>query len=326
MGTFILENVLGLQICHQDLVAAKRLRERGYFVSMHVCNSLDFGVPQDRKRIYFLGAKVKLFPPGMTNERWDRACQEVWAKVEQGHAIQELDQFLLSEDHPVVQERFTKYREIARDIVAGRRQVPEGDEPIMDFDSAKWVFKHKRKKFNAPRSIYKPSLADTAPEFVVQPDRVRELFDNLNLQFPDPSSRVINFSQTDATGAQVSAPVFGTITPKGTFYVSGRCRFSPGVEKLQLQCIAAPLSLHSQFTETQLSDFAGNSFNGACVTAAMVVLWTVLGRLATWDSFTQCTQPQPSATSASESSGHDSFAAGQSSVCVHSRDWLSVLD
>ncbi len=163
MGTFILENVLGLQICDQDLVAAKRLRERGYFVSMHVCNSLDFGVPQDRKRIYFLGAKVKLFPPGMTNERWDRACQEVWAKVEQGHAIQELDQFLLSEDHPVVQERFTKYREIAHDIVAGRRKVPEGDGPIMEFDSAKWVFKHKRNKFNALGASTSPPLLTQRP-------------------------------------------------------------------------------------------------------------------------------------------------------------------
>ena len=60
---FILENVKGL-VNHDNgrtlKVILKDLEEAGYDVSYKVLNSLDFGVPQSRERIYFVGVRKDL--------------------------------------------------------------------------------------------------------------------------------------------------------------------------------------------------------------------------------------------------------------------------
>jgi len=60
---FILENVKGL-VNHDNgrtlKIILKDLEEAGYNVSYKVLNSLDFGVPQSRERIYFVGVRKDL--------------------------------------------------------------------------------------------------------------------------------------------------------------------------------------------------------------------------------------------------------------------------
>lgn len=66
---FLLENVEGLvthdhkdkssKIGHTLQTIIKTLEELGYKICWKVLNSLDFGVPQDRKRIYIIGSKIK---------------------------------------------------------------------------------------------------------------------------------------------------------------------------------------------------------------------------------------------------------------------------
>eukprot|EP00959_Pyramimonas_sp_CCMP1952_P352021 7375474-Pyramimonas_sp.AAC.1 len=62
---FILENVEGLLIHRPNTLAAivKRLRERksGYYnVHLKLLNSVDHGVPQNRKRLWFVGIAKKI--------------------------------------------------------------------------------------------------------------------------------------------------------------------------------------------------------------------------------------------------------------------------
>lgn len=62
---FLLENVKGL-INHDNgrslEIILKSLTQAGYHVSFKVLNSLDFGVPQMRERIYFVGFRNDLVP------------------------------------------------------------------------------------------------------------------------------------------------------------------------------------------------------------------------------------------------------------------------
>lgn len=69
---FILENVEGLikhdlqskgdEIGRTLTIILKNLRSLGYYVSWELLNSLDFGTPQSRKRIFIVGSKNKVIP------------------------------------------------------------------------------------------------------------------------------------------------------------------------------------------------------------------------------------------------------------------------
>jgi len=69
---FILENVEGLikhdlqnkgdEIGRTLTIILKNLRSLGYYVSWELLNSLDFGTPQSRKRIFIVGSKRKYIP------------------------------------------------------------------------------------------------------------------------------------------------------------------------------------------------------------------------------------------------------------------------
>lgn len=69
---FILENVEGLikhdlqnkgdEIGRTLTIILKNLRSLGYYVSWELLNSLDFGTPQSRKRIFIVGSKQKNIP------------------------------------------------------------------------------------------------------------------------------------------------------------------------------------------------------------------------------------------------------------------------
>ena len=59
---FLLENVAGLKTLHKGAVLQDILntgKELGYYVQWYIVNAGDFGVPQRRKRIIFIGTKKK---------------------------------------------------------------------------------------------------------------------------------------------------------------------------------------------------------------------------------------------------------------------------
>jgi DNA (cytosine-5)-methyltransferase 1 len=62
---FLLENVKGL-INHDNgnslKTIVKNLEDAGYYVAWKVLNSIDYGVPQMRERVYFVGFKKDLLP------------------------------------------------------------------------------------------------------------------------------------------------------------------------------------------------------------------------------------------------------------------------
>ncbi len=75
---FLLENVKGL-VNHDNGNSLKTivqsLEDAGYFVSCRVLNSVDYGVPQMRERIYFAGFKKDLLPQNFEFEFPERYKQ-----------------------------------------------------------------------------------------------------------------------------------------------------------------------------------------------------------------------------------------------------------
>jgi len=62
--SFIFENVKGLVEPRNSTAMEyilERIREAGYYVDYHVINSHDYGVPQNRDRVYIVGFRDKLF-------------------------------------------------------------------------------------------------------------------------------------------------------------------------------------------------------------------------------------------------------------------------
>ncbi len=81
---FVFENVKGLYQTKKHRIFFEHLKERlhrsGYATSEHVLNALEYGAPQHRERLIFVGFKRDLLPSGATLEnqinpnfiRWDR--------------------------------------------------------------------------------------------------------------------------------------------------------------------------------------------------------------------------------------------------------------
>lgn len=92
---FLLENVAGLKTLHRGVVLQDILKigeKLGYYVQWDVVNAEDFGVPQRRKRIIFIGTKQKT-----DNLFYVKKCKTVTRSalddlsiLENGNAVEEL--------------------------------------------------------------------------------------------------------------------------------------------------------------------------------------------------------------------------------------------
>lgn len=72
----LIENVLGLRTRHQPLLDAltAEIEDLGYAVNVVALNSVNYGVPQRRQRLFVIGVRNDLVPP----EQWEppRICNE----------------------------------------------------------------------------------------------------------------------------------------------------------------------------------------------------------------------------------------------------------
>ena len=91
---FVMENVSGMasyQIDEDPIVEVIRGSFQGYDVEYRILNASDYGVPQDRKRIIFLGCKK-----GLQRANWpEKTCEEPNTA---GWAIHDLSSTELSQD------------------------------------------------------------------------------------------------------------------------------------------------------------------------------------------------------------------------------------
>jgi DNA (cytosine-5)-methyltransferase 1 len=103
---FLLENVKGL-VNHDNgnsfKVILRALDEAGYQTSFKVLNSLDYGVPQMRERIYFVGFKKDLLTENF-----------VFDFPKPLGKIPELDQYLVDEEQLTTLEKVQSYKTFLR--------------------------------------------------------------------------------------------------------------------------------------------------------------------------------------------------------------------
>lgn len=103
---FLLENVKGL-VNHDNgnsfKVILKALDEAGYYVSFKVLNSLDYGVPQMRERIYFVGFRKDLLPQNF-----------VFNFPQPLSKVPELNSYLIDEEELTTIEKVQSYKTFLR--------------------------------------------------------------------------------------------------------------------------------------------------------------------------------------------------------------------
>lgn len=92
----LLENVKGL-LSHDNGntfgTILTTFSELGYFLEWQVLNSKDFGVPQNRERVFIVGhlageCRGQVFPLGEINEK---TCQELTSGMSQGYRVYDVD-------------------------------------------------------------------------------------------------------------------------------------------------------------------------------------------------------------------------------------------
>lgn len=162
---FVLENVKGLLTLNDGMFKddiVKRFGKLGYDVTYRVLNASDFGVPQNRQRVFFVGIKNKKFKfPVEKNE-----------KVTTKDAISDLekciDEYLIEPQNEyqklmrknskeLTNNELTNHSEQTMNIIS---QVPDGGK-ITDLDKELWSVRKYNKAFQRMNSTLPSNTIDT---------------------------------------------------------------------------------------------------------------------------------------------------------------------
>ncbi len=197
---FVLENVKGLTTLsggafRDDIV--KRFGELGYDVQYKIVNAADYGVPQNRLRVFFVGLKkTKFVFPEKQDKRW--SCLEALSDLPR---LNEADG--MNEVHSYVSKPQNEYQKMMRlradkilnhqitvhsaqtvDIIS---KIPDGGS-IKDLPREYWEVRKYNKAFERMSSQRPSNTVDTGHRnyFHFEENRIPTARENARLQsFPD---------------------------------------------------------------------------------------------------------------------------------------------
>lgn len=162
---FVLENVKGLLTLNNGLFKddiIKRFKKIGYVVTYRVLNASNYGVPQNRQRVFFVGIKNKEFKfPEGKNEK-------ITTKDAIGDLENCIDQYLIEPQNNyqklmrlnskvIFNNEVTNHSEQTIKII---NQVPDGGK-IADLDEKLWNIRKYNKAFQRMNSALPSNTIDT---------------------------------------------------------------------------------------------------------------------------------------------------------------------
>lgn len=197
---FVIENVKGLLTLangafRDDIV--KRFSALGYTVKAKILNAADYGVPQNRQRVFFVGLKKNNFEFPNTKERkW--TCEEAlsdmpiindkngMAEVMQYRceAQNEYQKLMRENSTEVINHQITVHSEQTKHIIS---MIPDGGK-IKDLSPEYWDIRKYNKAFERMGSNRQSNTVDTGHRnyFHYSENRIPTVRENARLQsFPD---------------------------------------------------------------------------------------------------------------------------------------------
>ena len=189
---FVLENVKGLLTLNdgkfkEDIVS--RFSNLGYIVSYKVLNASDYGVPQNRNRVFFVGIKNKKFEFPIEKEK----------KVTNEQAISDLisyennyssepessyQKIMRKNSKGLYNNEFTKHTKQTEDIIG---MIPDGGK-ISDLPKEYWNIRKYNKAFQRMKSDGQSNTIDTGHRnyFHYSKNRIPTVRESARIQsFPD---------------------------------------------------------------------------------------------------------------------------------------------
>lgn len=193
---FVIENVKGLTTLNKGAVLKdiiRRFSEMGYHVAYKVINAADFGVPQNRYRVFFVGMKEKLFcfpkhespilmaKDGISDlpsvEGWDGESKVVqYTKLPQN----DYQRRLRGECVELHNHDFTRHSEQTIGVI---RRIPDGGS-IRDLPPEYWQIRKYNKAFERMSSMRPANTVDTGHRnyFHYEEARIPTVRENARLQ------------------------------------------------------------------------------------------------------------------------------------------------
>ncbi len=162
---FVLENVKGLLTLNkgkfkEDIIS--RFSKLGYDVEYKLLNAADYGVPQNRNRVFFVGIKNKKFVFPVINQK----------KISTYEAISDLSEYetkyskepqslyqkkMRKSNAKLYNNEFTEHTEQTRNIID---MIPDGGK-ITDLPKEYWEVRKYNKAFQRMSSISQSNTIDT---------------------------------------------------------------------------------------------------------------------------------------------------------------------
>ena len=127
-------------------------KKLGYRVKWKLLNAADYGVPQSRKRVFFVGTRLEkpIIFPAPTRSKNPNTLLKPWARLKDAigdlpfPSISEGDEVYEGGFSPIYMSRNRKrgWNEVSYTIQAGARHIPlhPGCPPMTKIEEDKWVF------------------------------------------------------------------------------------------------------------------------------------------------------------------------------------------
>jgi len=287
----ILENVIGLLSNGMADDVIEMLTEAGYYVKCFVLSTIDFFLPQARKRLYFCCVLAEAVAT-MTKDAVLTKMQTTMDILKQNNPLLPLDEVLLPDEHPTVQE----FKQVCANTSADKymqQHLANFRQRAGKGKGLKWV----DKSFMGSTSTTAASSDDQVavgsvdsfnrfPALKLLPFRELDILMFLSPFLPEKKGRLLNlafssdYSNPCAIGEGESLTT-RTITPRTEVFHTSKCRHILGLECLRLQGIFLdPYTenrISEAFGDTALASLAGNAFSTTCFEAALYTCFAVLG-------------------------------------------------